>query len=1651
MDVNKFHFHGNNRRIIILPISNVAPAGYSLATTQNSNNSKKLIDEISPHLAKDVNALDHAFVLLSAIGISVAKQKGIISAKLIEAVNNNQLSIYTEDAKTSLYNSDETSSSSGSASSTSDAKQPSVNQSNQGKKSITTSESGSATNNTATEVPIDDQECRSDPISMLSGEEILPLIDFELNGLMPIVWRRLYRSSKIKQNIGLGYGWRHNFSMQLEQKYQEPPKVGPKQPGKYWLELTDEEGRLHIFEKVKRGQTSYQLSSGLALVHQDDGSQTLIKSDDSHWTFTEQVNKPTSLTSSRRKRQEQPQPKWLLQSISNQQGQYIQLAYDEKQRLIELSPGPKRGVKLKYNVDNNIVRIAAYYIDEHDKIHFHDQLLANYQYDDSQALIAATNSSGNVERYSYHKQVVESDSEKAKEASKPLPGYLLKKRTRASGFSHHFEWQGTDENAQCIKQWGDNDTYNYRFNFFKDERGRVSTSTDSNENTETFCHNEQGLLTAFTNANGHTSYNKYDNAGRKVKSIDCEGNVSEFNYNQQGQLSYLIAPDGSVTRYEYNGLGKRILTIDPLGQTNKRIFDGTGRLISETLPDGRSQSYEYTLAGLLGKKTDFSGLVTQYHWDNTGELLAQQIGKTLTRFSYNTLGQLIATVDSQGLITQYTRNEQGQVTQLTSYSQSEPNDKTIQRYAYDDSGRLTRHEFVEATPTNVQESQNHQQNEKIEQTSYEYEGLAQPSRKTFSDGSWLKYQYDKERNLTAIERSDGAIYQLEYSPTEKPTKLIGFDGREQVYTYDANDRLISVADNSERFIRLKRDSLGRIIEQASAGNYKSGARDASVKSAELRNTHNFYQYDKLSRVTRAHNSERTVTQQYHQNGEISTSQQGAWQLDYTYDDKGQRQTLELPDNSKLHYSYNEQGQLSGIAYQQSEQNSKNAKNPKNANGSQSLITQEYNASGLLIQQNLGNGIELTQKFDVFSRLAEQQWHTRHITEQTKNTQKTFSELRTYQYDNKHQLINVSSLNKSINTNAYSNNPNTNNQNTNNKDTDNTEINSKAFSYNSINQLLQTKLTTESSIPLVEENATQEIEQTTEQYQWDAFGNPVSLHAEENNFTESLNTANVDQNNENIHSQNEQNLATNNLVRPRQSKDNIIVKNDRLLSFLGTDYRYDGSGNQLSSLAQGEKQQRSFNGLNQLKSININSQLTHYEYDALGRRSAKITEQGRIDFIWDENQLIGEHHKGQFTWYIYQPNSFKPIALIKSATGSKNSEIYYYHLDQLRTPLYLTNSEAKQVWRNESDAFGYQKNNQHPDKKENISNAKNIISNPLRFQGQYFDEESNLHYNRFRYYCPKQQRFIHQDPIGLVGGINHYQYAPNPVNWVDPFGLVMCKDGEKSLKEALATNVESGCISPKLSDKLLEAAQAGQLTPKEIKDHLSSLPQEEGLQPVMVLPIEWMIEGLADAATSLAEMIETGPSLAGTAAVAIALIPGKVADKVLEPVVKRLEVSKINTVTPESLNVRSIAQNDKLISMWTDSLKHLYSAQTKGGAKYRAYLEAMSSGNVSKDVARSAYEEVAVQFRNKIKRAKANGETFDEYDFERIHHWNWPIGEFPEDATNAKKLFPVSHDKHMEIHRAATVGPHPTKNPINPTNVMDEPSQSLLPSNYFKQE
>lgn len=60
--------------------------------------------------------------------------------------------------------------------------------------------------------------------------------------------------------------------------------------------------------------------------------------------------------------------------------------------------------------------------------------------------------------------------------------------------------------------------------------------------------------------------------------------------------------------------------------------------------------------------------------------------------------------------------------------------------------------------------------------------------------------------------------------------------------------------------------------------------------------------------------------------------------------------------------------------------------------------------------------------------------------------------------------------------------------------------------------------------------------------------------------------------------------------------------------------------------------------------------------------------------------------------------------------------------------------------------------------------------PFRFQGQYFDEETGLHYIRYRYYDPDTARYLTQVPIGLAGGFHVYSYIRNPTGRTDALDL-----------------------------------------------------------------------------------------------------------------------------------------------------------------------------------------------------------------------------------------------------------------------------------------
>lgn len=106
-----------------------------------------------------------------------------------------------------------------------------------------------------------------------------------------------------------------------------------------------------------------------------------------------------------------------------------------------------------------------------------------------------------------------------------------------------------------------------------------------------------------------------------------------------------------------------------------------------------------------------------------------------------------------------------------------------------------------------------------------------------------------------------------------------------------------------------------------------------------------------------------------------------------------------------------------------------------------------------------------------------------------------------------------------------------------------------------------------------------------------------------------------------------------------------------------------------------------------------------------------------------------------------------------------SKVVNVYLDGDGVPFKKTDGYGNVIWQAEHDVHGQIKNEQGLE-----------VHQPFRLQGQYYDRETGLHYNGHRYYDPHIGRFISQDPVGLVGGMNPYQYAPNTTRWIDPLGL-----------------------------------------------------------------------------------------------------------------------------------------------------------------------------------------------------------------------------------------------------------------------------------------
>ncbi len=663
---------------------------------------------------------------------------------------------------------------------------------------------------------------------------------------------------------------------------------------------------------------------------------------------------------------------------------------------------------------------------------------------------------------------------------------------------------------------------------------------------------------------------------------------------------------------------------------------------------------------------------------------------------------------------------------------------------------------------------------------YQYNEIGLVNNTEGPTGIGMRYIWDNQARLIAIGNPEGKHTRYRYNQDSQITHITWPDKKVTEYRYNANGQCIAIKDPDGKVSQFAYNPLGLLTHQEDSNNRRTE-----------------YQYNGLSQVVRRIDPAKQSLD-YHYDGERNliglTNEKGEhYHLNY---DLNERLTQEIGFDGRVQrYQYNAAGQLiasedvskdgrnllSQIGYQRNSQGQllqqidnrnkqlinafnydklgrlTDAKNThshlqwqydevgrviEDKQGTQTL-THEYNSLGQRTASQLPNGDKVNYQFGAsgqFEGVSYNDQAVTHITrdEMGRETQRQLSNqlVTDHSYDPQGRLQRQTTYKQSASSeNAKSHA---------------TKLSDRQYHYNPQGQLSQIDDQKRGSTHYhydALDRLTQVKGSNPESFVHDPAGNILSIETLEKDQTQQQKSA-------------------------PQSAQKGQIQGNRIAFQGDTHYQYDTKGNRIAQ-ARGKNQKLKtyykYNALNQLEAIENNGKLTEYAYDPLGRRISKQSATGTTNFLWMEDVLLSEtteqinkaekNKETDHKTYLFEPGTFKPLAFVQ------NKNIYHYHLDHLGTPQEISDAEGNIVWAVSFKAYG------------NLAVAyENEIENNIRFQGQYFDSETGLHYNRFRYYDPTCGRFINQDPIGLMGGNNNYLYVPNPTGWVDPFGLT-AKEGD----------------------------------------------------------------------------------------------------------------------------------------------------------------------------------------------------------------------------------------------------------------------------------
>ena len=907
-----------------------------------------------------------------------------------------------------------------------------------------------------------------------------------------------------------------------------------------------------------------------------------------------------------------------------------------------------------------------------------------------------------------------------------------------------------------------------RFYHFRD--GVLTTISDAYDNRLRICRDRSGRIERLDNGAGRSLLLRYELD--RIVAVDYQV------HRAKGREPYVWETEQNIVSYAYDEAGRLVCATNAVGESERYRYDDQHVIVERQLAGGASFFWAWEGAGKAARCVrhwaSFSQMDTRYAWGDDGRVTVHNADGSQEVYVHDQRARLVQRIDPDGATHFKSYDDQGRLT-----VEQDPMG-AVTAYQYDDAGRLVALFPGDDEPTSYEHDNGFVRVVRRGEAVWKYERNEQGdvTRRTDPDGEVTDYSYNKHGQLTGIWYPDHSCHRLVWNERGQLLEEQLPNGGIKRYRYDDLGRQVAREDEHGALIQYQWDAAGRLLKLTQPG---GGCREFSynpygkiiAERDELGHVTRYEYADGLHLISRRLNADGTQVKyrydnarlllteieneagetyqlDYHPNGLIRQEtgfdgQRTAYAYDlngnllekteygddnsqlitrYERDHAGRLVRKTLPDASVVDYAYDRQGNLLSVedghwalAYEYDRQNRLTAEHQ-----GWGTLRYGYDACGQLKNLCLPDNNRLTFNHDKGGHLATVELNgevlTSHLFKSGREHQRQQGQvLSHYHYDDQHRL------------------------------------HAHAVTQQQ-NHLYQ------------------------RQYDYDKSGNLTRLldtrKGEHLYRYDPLNRLTRADHSQDVQERFAHNPAGNLLMQDRPGPD--IVAANRLMIQGDRHYDYDAFGNLIRERrGKGQQLVTEYRYDCQHRLISItkpNGETASYRYDPFGRRISKTVDDKTTEFFWQGDKLIAEHHAERHRSYLYEPDSFRPLALLEGF-GPQATTPYHYQLDHLGTPQELTNPEGEIIWSAHYRAYGQIA-------RLDVGN----IDNPLRFQGQYFDQESGLHYNRHRYYNPDIGRYLTPDPVKLAGGINGYRYVPNPTGWVDPLGLsckkTSCPEGPYSV-------------------------------------------------------------------------------------------------------------------------------------------------------------------------------------------------------------------------------------------------------------------------------